>query len=579
MTMSEKYDGRHLEQINTRQSESPTGEDLKQVQTLAEVDIENKHAFKGDDSDGKIDWNFRKLLACAFLSMLYTGSQVLLYFVGGSLSFIVKDIGGTVGTGWLPTANTLAIAAVAPFVGYLQDLFGKRYIALFGAMLLCVGCILLGTAQNFGQGVAGMAISGAGAGIGELTGLAGLAEIVPVKYRGYSLAALTAFVFPFTPYVLYSQLLSTYSTWRWGPWISLIYNGITAVGLAVTYFPHAHVRAAGFSNREILKRIDFIGAALSIIGLTLFLVALQAGGYTHPWTSAYVLCTLLIGFLCIVGWILWEWKGAKHPMIPLGLFQGQRVVALAYAVAFVAGMNFFSVLNFWPLMISEVWEADPVQVGLRGLAPGLSVTIGAIFFNSMLSTWQGGAKYILFIAAGILCCFGGAMAVVTPNNEMTVIALGTVSGLGLGGLIVPSATVAMIAAPDALITTCAALSLSVRAVGGSIGYSIYYNIFVNKLTPRLPALVAEYAIKAGLPLTSAEAFVGAYLTAPEKLALVPGVTPAIIAGAHKGLQWAYAEALKYVWYTSIGFGTLAMVCALCIPNTKRFQTNRVAVAL
>lgn len=346
---------------------------------------------------------------------------------------------------------------------------------------------------------------------------------------------------------MYSQLLSTRATWRWGPWISLIYNGITLVGLAVTYFPHAHVRAEGLSRSAILKRIDFLGAFLSITGLTLFLVALQAGGYTHEWTSAYVLCTLLIGFFTIAAWVIWEWKFARHPMIPLELFQGQRVVALAYVVAFVAGMNFFSVLNFWPLMISSVWTPDPVQVGLRGFAPGLSVTIGAIFFNSLLSVWKGGARYTLFIASLILTCFSGGMAVVTPENETIVIALGTVGGIGLGGLIVPSATVAMIASPDALITTCAALSLSVRAVGGSIGYSIYYNIFANKLKVKLPARVAEYAVKAGLPLTSAKLFVGTLLTAPAQIEKIPGVTPAILAAAAKGEQWAYADSLQYVW--------------------------------
>jgi hypothetical protein len=370
---------------------------------------------------------------------------------------------------------------------------------------------------------------------------------VPVKHRGYSLAVLTAFVFPFTPYVMYSELLSTYVTWRWGPWISLIYNGITGIGLAVTYFPHAHVRAEGFTKREILKRIDFLGAFLSITGLTLFLVALQAGGYTHPWTSAYVICTLLIGFATIAAWIGWEWKGTIHPMVPMELFKGQHVVSLAYAVAFVAGMNFFSVLNFWPLMISSVWNPDPVQVGLRGFAPGLSVTIGAIFFNSMLSTWKGGAKWVLFLASVLLTCFGGAMAVVTPENEWTVLALGTVGGIGLGGLIVPSATVAMIAAPDALITTCAALSLSVRAVGGSIGYSIYYNIFANKLKTRLPLYVGEFAVKAGLPIENAMIFVGTFLTAPDHVGQVPGITPTIIAAAAKGAQWAYAESLQYVW--------------------------------
>ncbi|QDS78157.1 hypothetical protein FKW77_005044 [Venturia effusa] len=575
----EKQELAHLEEINTRQIDSPVDEDLKQVQTLEHVDLANRKAFKGDDSDGVVEWNARKLLACGFLCMLYTGSQILLYFAGGSLSFIVEDLATTSGTGWLPTANTLAIAAVCPFVGYLQDMFGKRYMALFGALLLCVGCAVVGSAHHFGQGVAGMAIAGAGAGIGELTGLAGLSEAVPVRQRGYSLAILTAFVFPFTPYVMYAQLLSTHATWRWGPWISLIYNGITLIGLTVTYFPHAHVRAEGLSRGAILKRIDFLGAFLSITGLTLFLVALQAGGYTHEWTSAYVLCTLIIGFFTIVAWCLWEWKGAKHPMIPLELFQGQRVVTFAYVVAFVAGMNFFSVLNFWPLMIQNVWTPDPVQVGLRGFAPGLAVTIGAIFFNSLLSSWKGGARYTLFLASLVLTCFSGGMSVVTPENETTVIALGTVGGFGLGGLIVPSATVAMIASPDALITTCAALSLSVRAVGGSIGYSIYYNIFANKLKVKLPTRIAQYAIKAGLPLASAKLFVETLLTAPAQVAKIPGVTPAVLAGAAKGEQWAYADSLQYVWYTTIAFGILSMACSLLIPNTKKFQTNRVAVQI
>lgn len=104
----------------------------------------------------------------------------------------------------------------------------------------------------------------------------------------------------------------------------------------------------------------------------------------------------------------------------------------------------------------------------------------------------------------MLTCFGGSLAVMDPTNVVTTIALGTLACFGLGGVIVPAATVAMvssagynssmrhlpmdacilrhlltriqIAAPDALITTCAALSLSVRAVGGAIGYSIYYNV-------------------------------------------------------------------------------------------------------
>jgi hypothetical protein len=34
------------------------------------------------------------------------------------------------------------------------------------------------------------------------------------------------------------------------------------------------------------------------------LVALQSGGFTYPWRSAYVLCPLIIGILLIVAFVL-----------------------------------------------------------------------------------------------------------------------------------------------------------------------------------------------------------------------------------------------------------------------------------
>jgi hypothetical protein len=62
-----------VEHTNDNQSDSPTGHELKLERTLQHVDIENRYAFKGDDSDGKIEWTVRKLFASAFLAMLYTG--------------------------------------------------------------------------------------------------------------------------------------------------------------------------------------------------------------------------------------------------------------------------------------------------------------------------------------------------------------------------------------------------------------------------------------------------------------------------------------------------------------------------
>jgi uncharacterized membrane protein len=117
----------------------------------------------------------------------------------------------------------------------------------------------------------------------------------------------------------------------------MAWNTLAFLGIGAFYFPHSQTRAGGKAAREILKKIDYIGGFLSIIGLVLFLVAMQAGGYSHPWKSVYVIVQLVLGLLLIIAFVIWEWKFAPYPMVPHEMFSGQRIVAVAYVVAFVAG--------------------------------------------------------------------------------------------------------------------------------------------------------------------------------------------------------------------------------------------------
>jgi hypothetical protein len=38
-----------------------------------ELDLKNEHALKGDDSDGKVNWTWKQIIATISLSMIYTG--------------------------------------------------------------------------------------------------------------------------------------------------------------------------------------------------------------------------------------------------------------------------------------------------------------------------------------------------------------------------------------------------------------------------------------------------------------------------------------------------------------------------
>ena len=73
----------------------------------------------------------------------------------------------------------------------------------------------------------------------------------------------------------------------------------------------------------------------------------------------------------------------------------------------------------------------------------LSSIHSRVLTTGELSIFTAKTKWVLFIAAAFLTCFGGALAVMNANNVVTTIALGTLAAWGLGGVIVPAATVAM----------------------------------------------------------------------------------------------------------------------------------------
>ncbi|SMQ47638.1 unnamed protein product [Zymoseptoria tritici ST99CH_3D7] len=453
---------------------------------------------------------------------------------------------------------------------------------MIGAGAIRVGIVIVATAHSFAQVVGGMALSGAGAGIGELTALSGVGELVPVKKRGLFVGLVVACLIPTTPYVMYSQLFSSrtdpqaYQGWRWGQWISLIYNGVALVGIALTYFPERNSPISRRPRSEVLREIDYVGAFLSISGVALFLVALQSGGLTHPWTSDVVLATLIIGIFLIIGFCVWEWKFAKTPMIPRELFSGQRIVAITFAISFISGMNFYSLINFFPATFSSLYNPDPIQVGLKGLGYGISVTAGAASVNALMTYLPKYNRELLLGSCVLMTAFIGALATATPDNARQTVALGTIGGFGVGGVLVPAQTIAMTACPDHLIGTVVSLALAIRVIGGSIGYSIYFNIFKNKLTAALPTYIAGKAVAPGLPATSAVQFVTAFLTAPATAAKVEGVTAQVIAAAGRGAQEANAHAFYYVWVTSIAFGLVSVLLCMALPSNYKFLTNRVA---
>jgi MFS family permease len=431
------------------------------------------------------------------LDAVWTGSQIPVYLFGGVPPYIYGDIGGADRWIWLVLANLLSLAAVCPFVGSISDIVGRRWVAMIGACFLILGMIVCSTAQTMNIFICGMVFSGIGAGINELTALAVTSELAPTSQRGKYVAILVFTIIPFCPSVLWAQLIASHSSWRWiGMWC-----GIWAfIGLALTaifYHPPPRVNSQGMSRKEILAQIDYIGGFLSVSGMLLFMMGMQWGGYQYPWSSAHVLAPLILGVVLMIAFVFWEIYGAKHPMFPKRLRQEPRILGLTLVITFISGANFFSILMFWPTQAFNVYGHDPVGVGIRGIPVGFSILAGACIVLWLLSMLRGHNKELL-IASSILMTAGcGSLAIARVDNLNQLWGLLVLAGLGIGGIVVPASIIceslnhalfmrlsliisATIICPDDLIATVAALTLAIRVIGGSIGYCVYYNVFIGK---------------------------------------------------------------------------------------------------
>ncbi|KAG9530062.1 MFS multidrug transporter-like protein, partial [Aureobasidium melanogenum] len=552
-------------------SKSPSGnkEATQHIELVHTRDSEHGHAgyldkdglrIDNDDQDHYTEppMSFNRMMSLVAMAFLWTGSQIPVYLFGGIPPYIYADIGGADRWIWFVLANLLSLAAVCPFVGSLSDIFGRRYVAIVGAAFIVVGMIICSTAHSMNVFVGGMVFAGIGAGINELTALAATSELAPTAKRGKYVAILIFTILPFCPSVLWAQLIAAHSSWRWVGALCAIWAFIGLVLTTVFYFPPPRVNSQGLSKAEIIKQVDYVGGLLSVSGMILFMAGMQWGGYQYPWSSAHVLAPLILGAILLIAFCFWETYGAKYPMFPKRLRQEPRIF--------------------------NVYGHDPVGVGIRGLPVGLSILAGACVVLWLLSVFRGHNKVMMIVSSVLMTAGCGALSVARVDNLNQLWGILVVAGLGIGGIVVPASIITTIICPDDLIATVAALTLAIRVIGGSIGYCVYYNIFINRFVPAATHYIggtmiyklnitSPAIIKAAIELTGASLL-------PD-LQTLPGIKG--VPGAYEMVvfagQLAYAEAYKYVYYVSIAFGAVSIIAACFLGDINKYMDDHVAVVI
>lgn len=93
-------------------------------------------------------------------SITFVVAEVIPLFLITLFTVIAFDLGGASYSIWLLISQIIAVGAIAPFVGTLSDLLGRKGITLLSLCLTVIGMIILGTARNIPGAIAAQVISG-----------------------------------------------------------------------------------------------------------------------------------------------------------------------------------------------------------------------------------------------------------------------------------------------------------------------------------------------------------------------------------------------------------------------------------
>jgi MFS family permease len=570
--------------------------DAEHVATPTDPEKETQsHVVQQLGAEGTFDIDAHDLPKGYFLSPSFIGTMLAvgLAFVGGAgtfslvaplLGIINADIGPDPNYLWIALVITLTLSVGQVLVGRLSDLFGRRWFFILGSALALVGCIVSAVATSVPMLIGGSVLVGF-ASAPQLSYTFVVGEIIPFKHRFH----VQLYIYPwvtattgFGPAIAYALVQHTKHTWRSCYYLMIAINAASTLCWYFFYFPptfddkYKHKK----TKRQVLIDFDFVGLILLVGGMLIFLMGISWGGSLYPWKSAHVIACIVVGFLALVAFVIYEtFMPLNEPLVPMHLFKNLPWVATMMVVSLGASV-YYAFAIVWPTMIFSVWTSDLTYGGWLCCVSGCGINAGQLL-GGLLAKRLGRQKIQIVAGSISMCIFLGACACATPDNRKTIIAclfLGTTS---VGFLDSIGLTITGIAIKDqAEIGTAVGVAGSMRTLVSTIAQVIYTVILTNRLNQTIPAEVPKALISAGLPASSVASFLEAIpVGTAAAFAKVQGLTPAIKAIGLRAYTVASSHAYQTVFYSTIAFSGVCIICACFTPNVDDRMTDKVIVKL
>ncbi|CEP16105.1 hypothetical protein [Parasitella parasitica] len=444
---------------------------------------------------------------------------------------------------WVATAYILTFDAFQPLFSKFSDIFGRKWILMFGIAVFLFGSVLCGASRNMIMLIVGRAIAGIGAaGIFSMVFVI-FSDLVPLEQRGTYQGIINA-VFALSSVCgpLIGGSLTDYVSWRWNFYINLPIGAVAMIILI--FFLRLPTPQGKLSDK--LKRVDYAGTVIVLAFATLFLLALNFGGQEFPWKSAAVIVPLVLSILLVGLLVIVEKKFSREPIFPPRLFTNRSVVSVVLTNWFF-GMTFFSAVYYLPIYFQVVRNDSAMWSGIRLIPMQMVLTVLSTIVGVTISK-TGVYRPLIYVGMALLTLWIGLFSLFKEDTPFSQIyGITVIGGAGLGCLFSSTIIALQASVEPKDIAVVTGLGNFARILGGALGVAISSAVLNSQLTQELPKVLpmeeaakviqsSEY-VNHGLPAE--------YLTVTLRV---------------------YVESLQLIWYVLIPMSGLGFIASLFVKH-------------
>ncbi|MBT2336687.1 MFS transporter [Variovorax paradoxus] len=390
-----------------------------------------------------------------------------------ALPAIARELTGGWPLAWVFSAYLLAATVVIALYGRLADVLGKKPMLLLAIGLFLAGSLACGASQNVQQLVLARALQGAGGGGLMTLAMLTAPDLFAPDQRGRYQALLGAAYGVSTMFgPLLGGALVEHLSWHWAFWMNVPPAALAWSVLASTLpSKPAPAEASASEERQRMRRIDWLGAALLTAALVFLLLATQHGRLDLPervslWLLLALGATFALAFV-------WRQKRAAHPLVPLSLFARPAYAAVSF-IGLATGIALYAAVVFLPQYLQIGLHLSPTGSAWHLLPLMAGITVAAVTSGRLLRAQKPAVSMARTACALMLLSFGLIVGVLRwlPGEPLALSAALLPLGFGLGLLFPIVTVVAQRVSPAQHMGIATAAPIMLRSLGGAAGVAL-----------------------------------------------------------------------------------------------------------